>query len=182
MIFLQRLLAFVAGLLAAAYGAALLTAAAGWLPTGWQVRPLEFLVSAWRLELWGVGLISLSVGLAAMVVNGGRRRRDDPIVSETELGRLAISRRAVERLVERAARRAQGVRDVRVDLHQDKNGLSVSLVLEVTADVSLPTVSHEVQSGVERYLRETTGFTAQRVNVEIRQVVSDESSKPGAKA
>jgi len=40
--------------------------------------------------------------------------------------------------------------------------------------VSLPTVSHEVQSGVESYLRQTGGLEARRVNVEIRQVAYDD--------
>src|SRR5690606_254460 len=130
------------------------------------IRPLEFLLASWRLHLWGIGFVSLGVGLATLVNVGARDRRDGPVVTETELGRVAISRRAVERLVEVAARRAHGVRDVQVDLHQDAEGLTVSLVLKVDSGIRLPGVSNAVQTEVESYLRETGGLQARRFNVE----------------
>src|SRR5690625_3708708 len=153
---LQRLFALLAGLFSAIFGAALLAAAAGWLPEEWLIRPLDFLLTAWRLRLWGIGFVALGVGLATLAGVGSKARRDGPVVTETDLGRVAISRRAVERLVERAARGVEGVRTVQVDIEQGDQGVIISLVLDVSPDVSLPTVSHEVQAGVESYLRETT--------------------------
>lgn len=175
MTLLQRLLQVLAGLLSGGVGLLLLAVATGWLRGDWLLRPLESLLSVWRLQLWALGLVGLAIGLATVLSGVSRRSDEGPVVTETELGRVAISRKAVEKLVERAARRVQGVRDVRVDLLQTDQGLEVSLVLGVAADVPLPTVSHEVQSGVESYLRQTGGLDARRVNVEIRQVAHDEA-------
>src|SRR5690625_1897939 len=162
---LQRLFALLAGLLSAAFGAGLLAAAAGWVPGEWLIRPLDFLLASRRLQLWAAGVVGLAVGLATLLGIGTKERRSDPVVTETELGRVAISRRAVERLVERAARGVDGVRTVQVGLEQVEEGLIVSLSMDVAPDVSLPTVSHEVQTGVESYLKQTSGLTAHRVNV-----------------
>lgn len=177
MVWVQRLFAFLAGLLSAGFGIVLLAAAAGWVPADWLVRPLDFLLAAWRLHLWGIGFVSLGIGLATLVNLGGRDRREDPVVTETELGRVAISRRAVEKLVEMAAMRADGVREVAVDLHQDQQGLMVSLILKVEPEVRLPDVANAVQTGVESYLRETGGLEARKVNVEIRHVAGDEKRR-----
>lgn len=178
MAWLQRLFALLAGLISAVVGVVLLAAAAGWVPGAWLIRPLDFLLASWRLQLWGTGLIALGIGLGALLMGAGaKERRREPVVTETELGRVAISRRAVERLVERAAHSVDGVRSVQVDLEQTEEGLIVSLVMDVAPDVSLPTVSHDVQSGVESYLKQTSGLKAHRVNVEIRQVAEDEARK-----
>lgn len=173
---LQRLLALLAGLISAAVGVILLAAAAGWVPGEWEIRPLDFLLRSWRLHLWGIGLASFVIGLATLIGTGGRERRERPVVRETELGTVAISRRAVEKLVATAAQRIAGVREVRVGLDQNQEGLTVSLTLKVDPDVPLHGVSHDVQTEVERYLRETTDLTARRVNVEIEQVVEPGSS------
>lgn len=150
---------------------------AGWDPGPWLTVLGRDMLGPYRTEVTVIGLAELLVAGYLLAWAVRRRHLARAIVQETELGTVRISLKAVEALVQRAARQAQGVRDVKVDLRSDKQGVSIGLTVTVAPDLPLPAISDEVQRRVEQYITETVGVTVSRVAVTFRAV-----AEPGGKA
>lgn len=143
----------------------------GWNPVPWLQQVGQAMAGPLRLQVSLVGLAELLIAGYVLAWSVRRRHAARAIIQETDLGTVRISLKAVEALVQRAARQVQGVREVKVDLRQDKQGLSILLTVTVAPDEALPAVSDEVQRRVGQYITETVGVTVSRVSVTFRAVV-----------
>lgn len=142
----------------------------GWDPGPWLTALGQAVKGPYRLEaaLGGLGGCLISAYVLAWAVR--RRHLARAIVQETELGTVRISLKAVESLVQRAARQVQGVRDVKVDLRTDKQGVAITLTVAVAPDLAIPAVSDEIQHRVAQYITQTVGVIVTRVAVTFRTV------------
>jgi uncharacterized alkaline shock family protein YloU len=142
----------------------------GWDPTPWFQSVGQALTGPYRSQVALVGLAELLIAGYVLAWAVRRRHEARAIIQETELGTVRISLKAVEALVQRAARQVQGVREVKVDLRQDKQGLAIHLTVTVVPDLAMPAVSDEIQRRVGQYITETVGVTVSRVAVTFRAV------------
>lgn len=178
MTLLDRLLLLVSFVVLFAAGVALVaTGVGGWDPRPWLAMVGQALTGPYRLEtgLSGVAVLLLSGYVLAWAFR--RRYVGRSLVRQTELGAVRVSLKAVESLVQRAARQVQGVRDVRVDLHVDRESLAIQLTVTVAPDLAIPAVSEEIQHRVERYVLETVGVTVSRVAVTFRAVADQAKAR-----
>jgi uncharacterized alkaline shock family protein YloU len=143
----------------------------GWDPVHWLQRVGQAMTGPLRLQVALLGLAEVLIAGYVLAWAVRRRHQARAIIRETDLGTVRISLKAVEALVQRAARQVQGVREVKVDLRQDKQGVSIALTVTVAPDQALPAVSDEVQRRVSQYITETVGVTVSRVAVTFRAVV-----------
>lgn len=141
-----------------------------WDPRPWLSGVGESMATTYPAQTAVIGLLELLLAAYFLAWAFRRRYASRAIVQETELGTVRISLKAVEDLVQRAARQAQGVRDVKVDLRSDKQGVFINLIVTVAPDISIPAVSDEVQRRVEQYITQTVGVTVARVTVTFRAV------------
>lgn len=141
-----------------------------WDPRPWLAGLGQSMAETYPAQTAIIGLVELLVATYFLTWAFRRRHASRAIVQESELGTVRISLKAVESLVQRAARQAQGVRDVRVDVRSDKQGVFINLTITVAPDVSIPAVSDEVQRRVEQYITQTVGVTVARVTVTFRAV------------
>lgn len=148
----------------------------GWDPGPFLAELGQTMTGAYRVQTTVLGLVELLLASYLLAWAVRRRHFGRALVRETELGKVRIALKAVESLVQRAARQAQGVRDVRVDLQADKQGVAVHLSVVVAPDLAIPSVADEIQRRVEQYITETVGVTVTRVAVTFRTV-----SEPGGK-
>lgn len=143
----------------------------GWDPVPWLQTVGQAMAGPLRVQVAVIGLAELLIAMYLLAWSVRRRHTARAIIQETDLGTVRISLKAVEALVQRAARQVQGVREVKVDLRQEKQGLSILLTVTVAPDEALPAVSDEVQRRVSQYITETVGVTVSRVSVSFRAVV-----------
>ncbi|MDI6870025.1 MAG: alkaline shock response membrane anchor protein AmaP [Bacillota bacterium] len=155
---------FVKGVLMLAVGLV------GWDPRPWLADAGQAMLGPYRAETAVIGLAELAIAWYVLAWSARRRHMSRALIRETELGTIRISLKAVENLVQRAARQVQGVRDVKVDLRADKQGVSIHLAVTVLPDSAIPAISDELQHRVERYIAETVGVTVSRVAVTFRAV------------
>lgn len=168
---LDRVLLVLIFLSLFAKGTLLLAAGlAGWDPRPWFAELGEAMIHGYRVETSLLGLAELLISSYLLSWALRRRHANRAIVQEAELGTVRISLKAVESLVQRAARQVQGVRDVKVDLRSDKQGVSIALSVTVAPDISIPAVSDEIQRRVDQYITQTVGVTVARVAVTFRAV------------
>ena len=79
------------------------------------------------------------------------------IATDTEMGRINISMRAIENAVRRAAREVKGVRESSTRVDGDADGLTVSIDVAVAADENIPAVSQQIQVALREQLRDLVG-------------------------
>ncbi len=134
------------------------------------------LVSAFKADpanRWGaiitcVFLLIMSLQLLSTAFS--RRREHEIIIQETGLGRVEIAASALENLIRRAARQVRDVREVKPVLRCDRDGLGISLHLNVNPEAHIPSVTEEIQQIVQEYLEEKAGVRVIQVGVRVDSV------------
>ncbi|MGE5552784.1 MAG: alkaline shock response membrane anchor protein AmaP [Betaproteobacteria bacterium] len=142
----------------------------GWDPRPWLSGVGQAMAGPYRAETAVIGLAELLIAVYLLAWAVRRRHQSRAIIRETELGTIRISLKAVEALVQRAAHQVHGVREVKVDLRKEKQGVAIYLTVTVLPDSAIPAISDEIQHRVERYIAETVGVTVSRVAVTFKAV------------
>jgi uncharacterized alkaline shock family protein YloU len=174
----DRLLLMVLFLVILAKSFAMLMIGFGWDPSVWLASLGRTVFAEYRVEALVIGLVELIVALYILSWSVRRRYHHEPTITrETGLGRVQISLKAVETLVQRAARQVQGVREVQTDLRMDKQDLDINLILTVAPDLSIPAISEEVQHRIERYIAQTVGVTPTKIQLVFKSVGADTKSR-----
>ncbi len=144
---------------------------------GWRV-PLDLV----RTSLdnaqgrWLIGLISafyLAMSFRLIVYAFRRKYAGQAVVHDTSLGEVRISLDGIENLVRKVARQVQGVREVRGNVQMSPDGLRVSLSITMSPDISIPSVSSEVQSTVKSYVRNVVGVEVAEVRVQVENITAE---------
>lgn len=156
----------------AVFSFAMVLVAAGWR------RPMDLLGTS--LETisgrWVTGIVSLILFLASirfLYFGFGRRRGVQTIVHETPLGEVRVSLDAIENLIRRVARQVQGVRDVKPRVVSGPAGLSVSLKVSVSPDISIPEVSDDLQNTIKNYVRNVVGVGVTEVKTFVENITAE---------
>lgn len=144
---------------------------------GWHV-PLDVVGTSLRdpQGRWLVGIIAgFFLVISARFVYFALRKKYSglAVVHETSLGEVRISLDAVENLVKKIARQVQGVRDVKGHVRLAPSGLRVVLRAVVSPDISIPSVSNEVQSSVKAYVRNVVGVDVAEVSVHVENITAE---------
>ncbi|NLU42515.1 MAG: alkaline shock response membrane anchor protein AmaP [Firmicutes bacterium] len=90
------------------------------------------------------------------------------IATDTEMGRINISMKAIENAVRRAAREVKGVRESSTRVDGDADGLSVSIDVAVSTDENIPEVSQQIQVALREQLRDLVGVPVKHVQVNVK--------------
>jgi len=144
---------------------------------GWRV-PLDLV----RTSLdnvqgrWMIGVISafyLAISFRLIVYAFRRKYAGQAVVHDTSLGEVRISLDGIENLVKKVARQVQGVREVRGNVQMSPDGLRVSLSITMSPDISIPSVSSEVQSTVKSYVRNVVGVEVAEVRVQVENITAE---------
>jgi uncharacterized alkaline shock family protein YloU len=101
------------------------------------------------------------------------------IATDTEMGRINISMRAIENAVRRAAREVKGVRESSTRVDGDADGLTVSIDVAVAADENIPAVSQQIQVALREQLRDLVGVPVKHVQVNVRDTSGGTRSRLG---
>jgi uncharacterized alkaline shock family protein YloU len=142
---------------------------------GWNAGPpiAETLVTmynrTWETVVVAGVLLLIAVHLAGLVL---RRGEEKAVITETELGKIRISFRAIENLVCRTVRSIKGVRDLDVKVISRNSGVDIQIALIVEPETVFTELGDEVQQKVVQAVGDTGGITAGSVAVKIKAVAS----------
>lgn len=166
----DRLIITLAALLTLVLGGTTLALVAGWNGIPWLLDVMAAARGVYRVEAILAGILAVAVALYLLVVAWQRQPQPEVVRQAGPLGEVVVSLRAMEALVTQAAAGVRGVRDVDARLSHQGEGLVVDLRLGVTAERPVPELSAEVQQRVAERIKETLGFEAARVGVQIRHI------------
>jgi len=120
-----------------------------------------------------VGAVFLLISIRLLLAGMRSRMVKDTIVHHNDMGDIHISFDAIKNLVEKTARHTRGVRDVKVSIKRDGEGLKVYLKSVVSPEVHVPTVSAELQQRVHEYIKNTVGVELTDVEVFVENISND---------
>ncbi|MEC0243439.1 alkaline shock response membrane anchor protein AmaP [Paenibacillus dokdonensis] len=99
------------------------------------------------------------------------------IDQRTEYGDIQISVETIENLCLKAAARIRGAKDLKARIRVTEAGLEIMIRAIVEGDVSIPSMTTDIQKQVHDYLQETTGIPVSNVAVYIANVAQSAAIK-----
>ncbi|GIO30742.1 MULTISPECIES: alkaline shock response membrane anchor protein AmaP [Paenibacillus] len=107
-----------------------------------------------------------------------RDRSQIPSIDQrTEYGDIQISVETIENLCLKAAARIRGAKDLKARIRVTEAGLEIMIRAVVEGDVSIPSMTTDIQKQVHDYLQETTGIPVSNVAVYIANVAQSTTVK-----
>lgn len=119
-------------------------------------------------------LISLRFLYISLRVGGGQPSSID---QRTDYGDIRISMETIENLTLKAAARVKGVKDLKVRANVNDSGLDLTVRAIMDGDLSIPTVTEDVQRSVKQHLEETTGIPVYKVSVYVANIIQSQTFK-----
>ncbi|OPY57534.1 MAG: hypothetical protein A4E55_01587 [Pelotomaculum sp. PtaU1.Bin035] len=99
-------------------------------------------------------------------VKGGKH----VVLTESALGQVRVSLKAVENLVEKVVSQVDGIREVKPRIVSIPQGVGIHVCATVTPEINVPEVSLEVQNQVKERVFEVTGISISTVKVSIENI------------
>ncbi|GAB6990415.1 alkaline shock response membrane anchor protein AmaP [Paenibacillus pini] len=125
-----------------------------------------------------VSVVLFLLSIRFFYISIRRDRSHVPSIDQrTEYGDIQISVETIENLCLKAASKVRGVKDLKARIRVGQSGLEIMIRAVVDGDVSIPTLTAEVQKQVHDYLQDTTGIPVANVAVYIANVAQSPSFK-----
>jgi uncharacterized alkaline shock family protein YloU len=167
---IDKVFILIASFLTLALSAALFAVALGWNAGPPISDTLVTMYNrTWETVVVAGVLLLIAFHLAGLVL---RRGEEKAVVTETDLGRIRISFRAIENLVCRTVRSIKGVRDLDVKVVSRNSGVDIQIALIVEPGTIFTELGDEVQQKVVQTVGETGGVAVGSVAVKIKAVAS----------
>lgn len=164
-----KLTLFIYNLVILALGCAFTAAAIG------RPEPMQFIKLATtagqnRMILGIVGIIMVILAAAAFIPIFRRTPKEESIVVENAVtGQISMTVPAAKVIINKAVQKVNGVKETRVRVIHDTQGLTVYLHMMINADLNIPDLSKQVQDVIKEDMLRIGGL---QVN-EIRVLVDD---------
>ncbi|BFH61684.1 alkaline shock response membrane anchor protein AmaP [Paenibacillus azoreducens] len=125
-----------------------------------------------------VSAVLLLLSVRFFYISIRRERVHIPSIDQrTEYGDIQISVETIENLSLKAAARVRGARDLKARIRVTEAGLEIMIRAVVEGDLSIPTMTTDIQKQVHDYLQETTGIPVSSVAVYIANVAQSTAIK-----
>ncbi len=100
--------------------------------------------------------------------------RDKTIAFDNPEGRVSVSLVALEDLVKRTLQQVDRIKDAKSNIVASKKGLHVKVRLAIKSDVSIPTITSQVQELIKDKIQDTIGLDEKvDINVYINKIIAD---------
>lgn len=176
---ITRLTLFIYNLIILALGCVFTAAAIG------RPEPMQFIELATtagqnRMILGVVGIIIVILAAAAFIPIFRRSPQDESIVVENAVsGQISMTVPAAKVIINKAVQKIEGVKETRVKVKNEPEGLIIYLHMMINADLNIPVLSKQVQDVVKEDMLKIGGLQVK----EIRVLVDDlgTAAKPAGK-
>ncbi len=143
------------------------------LPYQWFESPLQRAADATGGSMAAVLAVSVVVGLGMVGILllefvPYRGTEAAVLLRSNGAGAISIDRDSIRLLADRAAVRAQNVRDATCTVAEQEEGLFVHCRASVALESDIPQVSVDVQSKIKEAVEQSTGLSVAQVNVKAR--------------
>lgn len=143
---------------------------------GWP-EPLGFLRDLFYpgtpQVFWPVMAFLILAGARLFRVSLARSQKGRYVVlAESAMGQVRVSLTAIQNLVDKVVGQISGVREVKSRIVQVPQGVGIQVRVEVTPDVSVPSLSGDIQCLVKERVLEVTGISVNSVRVLVENITA----------
>lgn len=180
---IDRLLLFLLSLLIIGCTCLMLLAAFGVVPYD---RTVEFMHNVYyetKSAVWFIviSMIVLIIGIRMFYIVVRPSSVNSPSIDQrTDYGDIRISVDTVENLALKAAQRTRGVKDMKARVTVSPSGLEIIIRTLVDGEISIPSLSEEIQSTVKTHIEEVTGIPVASVSVFVANII--QANQPAFKS
>ena len=137
---------------------------------------ISYINGQWEAGFVGALFFLVSIRLLLAGVRS-RVNGKDSIVHHLDMGDVHISLDAVKNLVEKTARHIKGVRNAKVLVSHNEQGIRVRIKAVVSPESNVPIVSSEMQKRVQEYIKNTVGVDLVDIQIMIENISNDFKTK-----
>ena len=137
---------------------------------------ITYLYGRWEASLVGAVFFLVSIRL---LLAGSRSQHNkvDTLVLHNPMGDVHVALDAVENLVAKAARHAQGVRGVKVKAVNNDKVLNGAVQAVISPDNHVPAVTAEIQQLITEHVKHTIGIELTNVRITVENISNDFKGK-----
>lgn len=104
-----------------------------------------------------------------------KTKEERGIRQKSDLGEINITVETIQTIVERAARRVKGVRELRTAVKVLESGTMITLRVSVDGETPFPELTHKLQTDVKEHVENITGILISEVAVVVTEVAQQEN-------
>lgn len=173
------LLAVFAGGLVVHFGMTFLSAV-GWGVPGNMVASIEKSPEG-RTAIAVAAFVFFLLSVRFFVFTFRRKYGSRAVAHQGPLGEVRVYLGAIENLVKRVCRQVPGVREVRANVSNAENSVSVFVRCSVSPDVSIPDLTRDLQKTVQTYVKNVVGVEVREVRMVVDNITTEsKKSRAGA--
>lgn len=128
--------------------------------------------TGYRIAVFVIALVFFALSLM-FLFSGIRSNKDKKGVSKhTNIGEIRISLNSIENIAFNASKKAGGVKESKTTVKKDEDGVAIEVRIIVMPDLSIPTISEEIQSRVKKAVEDAAGIIVKQVKVVVESIYS----------
>lgn len=119
-------------------------------------------------------LIFTTAAVMMIMISSKSRPKETYVVTATEMGEVRISFETVKNIVFNSLSYIDELRDTRIILSKNENGLGISVSAQVCPDIVIPDLASRMQIEVKNAVEKSTGVPVNDVRVNVDRIFSEE--------
>jgi len=114
-----------------------------------------------------ISLLFLTVSIKLLFLRTRPKALSSSLLRNTELGAIRVSVTALEIMAQKAVRSFDEVKDVKINILTQEDGIKIQLKLLMMPEVVLPDISPSIQQKVQEYIQSYSGILVKEVFIYI---------------
>lgn len=139
------------------------------------ITSLSVIYGRWETGVSGLVLLILCFSILFNVLKS--KRLPETIVRDSELGKVCITLSAVESIVQKVLKDLEDVKESRIYIKKQEDGVSITLKITVNFDVIIPELTSELQTTIKNYVESTAGISVKNVSISVNNVSNQVKQK-----
>jgi len=128
--------------------------------------------TGYRIAVSVIALVFFALSLM-FLFSGIKSNKDKKGVSKhTNIGEIRISLNSIENIAFNASKKAGGVRESKTVVKKEDDGVGIEVRIVAMPDLSIPTISEEIQSRVKKAVEDASGIEVKQVRVVVDSIYS----------
>ena len=125
-----------------------------------------------RMAVFLTALVFFALSIM-FLLSGVKSNKDKKAVSKhTNIGEIRISLNSIENIAISASKKSNGVRESKTLVKKAEDGVEIEVRIVVMPDMSIPTISEEVQARVKKSVEDYSGIEVKQVKVVVDSIYS----------